>query len=149
MHCANASIWFRRAADSGVGLPPFGRCDLHACIADWNAGPLTLTPLTFVVPGVFWTTTPPLPLAVGSGKFCTPWERMHEAKASPRAWSAGSAVVPLPAPLEEEFDEEPHAASERLTAIRAATRRRDVIDDMRKWYETGGYGAGTGAVTAA
>ncbi len=147
MHRENASIWLRRAADSGGGWPPFGRYDLHACIADWKAGPSTLTPLTLVVPGVFWTTTPPLPFDVGSGKFCTPWERMHEANASPRAWSAGFAVVPLPAPFPEEFDEEPHAASGRLNAIRAATPRRDVIDDMRKWYETGGYSAGTGAVT--
>ena len=67
-----------------MGWPPFGRCDLQACIADWNAGPLTLTPLTNVVPGVLWTTIPPLPLAFGSGKFCTPWERMQEANASAR-----------------------------------------------------------------
>jgi hypothetical protein len=84
MHWENASIWFQRASDSGCGWPPFGRYDLHTVIADWNAGPLTLTPLTSVLPGVRWMTMPPLPFDFGSGKFGTPCERMHDANDSAR-----------------------------------------------------------------
>ena len=37
MHRDIASAWFRCAAFRGCGCPPFGRYDLQAVIADWNA----------------------------------------------------------------------------------------------------------------
>jgi len=82
MHAENASIAFRRLSDRACGVPPFGRSDLHACIADWNAGPLTLTPLTCVLPLIAWTFSTPPPFVVGSGKLRTPCERMHDANSS-------------------------------------------------------------------
>jgi hypothetical protein len=45
-------------------------------------------------------------------------------------------------PLEPD---EPHAASGSATAA----RRMSLGDRMPQWYATGGYTAGTGAVTAA
>jgi DNA-binding response OmpR family regulator len=45
-------------------------------MADWKAGPLTSTPFTDVLLGVFWTWSFSSPL-VGSGKFEIPCDRMH------------------------------------------------------------------------
>jgi hypothetical protein len=48
MHRENWSIAVFLAADSGGGWPPFGSLDRQLCIADSNAGALTLTPLTVI-----------------------------------------------------------------------------------------------------
>jgi hypothetical protein len=74
---------------------------------------------------------------------------MHDANRSAFVYAAGSGVVPPPEALAEGFDEEPHAASGRLAAIRIARPRRDVVIGMPKVYGNGGYAAGTMAVTAA
>jgi hypothetical protein len=146
MHCENWSICCRRAAESCRGLPPFGSFERHACIADWNAGPLTLTPLTLVPFGDACTSIPPLPFAPGSGKLGTPCVRMHEANCSALAWLAGSAApVPVP-PLEFDADE-PQAASGSAAAVRAASTRRELSKGMPQWYETAGYQGETPAVT--
>lgn len=52
MHCENWSAAVRLLAVSGAPWPPFGSNDWHAFIADRNAGPLTATPFTDVLPGV-------------------------------------------------------------------------------------------------
>jgi hypothetical protein len=52
--------------------------------------------------------------------------------------SAEALVLPLE-------PDEPHAASGSATAA----RRMSLGDRMPQWYATGGYTAGTGAVTAA
>src|SRR5690349_11709246 len=108
-------------------------------MADWKAGPLTSTPLTDVLLGVFWTwslSSPP----VGSGKFETPCDRMHFANASALAALAGSFRAEVDPPALGW--EEPQAASPRA-AVRRRRRR------MPKWYETGRNTAGTSVVTAA
>ena len=86
----------------GGPLPPFGSFALQACDADWNAGALTGTPLTVIVwpePArcEAWICTPPPLLALGSGKFGTPCERMHSANASPLD------CADAPEPLEPEL----------------------------------------------
>ena len=48
MHWENLSIAAFWLADSGCGCPPFGRYERQLCIADWNAGAETLTPLTVI-----------------------------------------------------------------------------------------------------
>lgn len=49
MHLAIASAAVLSLADCDAdGRPPFGRYEWHVCIADWNAGPLTATPLTII-----------------------------------------------------------------------------------------------------
>lgn len=83
MHLAIASAAFcKPGADSAVEPPLPGSWEWQVCIADWNAGALTGTPLTVIVwpdPVVClaWIRMPPAPLPAGSGKFGTPCARMH------------------------------------------------------------------------
>ena len=110
MHCENFSIACFRAADSGGGCPPFGKSDRQLCIADWNAGELTATPLTLRCGPeperwLCWISNPPRPLPPGSGKLDTPCVRMHCANLSPAAAFSVEALFA--------GEEEPHAASAR------------------------------------
>src|SRR6185312_8165589 len=92
-------------------------------MADWKAGPLTSTPFTDVLLGVFWTwslSSPP----VGSGKFETPCERMHFANASALPEPAGSFWAEVDPPVLDR--KEPQAASPR-TAVR---RRGKIVRRM-------------------
>lgn len=114
MHWANASAARFWAAVSVRGWPAFGKYDLHACRAAWNAGDCGFNPLPL-------RSMPPLVL--GSGKVGTPWERMHLASLSAGLGPAGLlfalfVTVPLGAPMD------PHAASvtqqpATLTTVRA------------------------------
>src|SRR5258707_7821011 len=109
MHWANLRIAAFRLADSAGGVPPPGSFERQVRIADWNAGAFTLTPLTVRfcgVPARAWITIPPLLLLPGSGKFGTPWARMHLANTT--GWPS------LAAPLFD--DDAPHAASIRALA---------------------------------
>src|SRR5580700_9220847 len=88
MHCAILSAFAFTCAippGSAFGL---GMYFWQVFIADWKAGALTGTPLTVIVcPWPLrcedWIWSPPPPLAPGSGKFGTPWERMQLANCSP------------------------------------------------------------------
>jgi hypothetical protein len=63
------------------------------------------------------------------------------------AWELGSATVEPP-PFEFEVEaEEPQAASGMLSAIRAATPRLEVSNDIPEWYDMSGYVTGTDRVT--
>src|SRR5581483_9284251 len=75
--------------------------------------------VTFELPGVTPILKPPP--ENGSGKFGTPWERMHAASAS---WSAEFVVVPL-------LFVEPQPASPATTSrpARAASHRAPVTGD--------------------
>jgi hypothetical protein len=74
---------------------------LQAVLAASNAGAEVLTPARSIPP-----------LAVGSGKFDTPWERMQRAKFNASCWSpAGLEPDPvLPEALEWVGEPVPHAA---------------------------------------
>jgi hypothetical protein len=92
--------------------------DLQACIADWNAGALTDTPLTFndgpePERSDCWIASPPEFDAVGSGKFDTPWERMHFAKAIASEYLEAEEVLDLLEP--------PQADRNGATATRMIT----------------------------
>src|SRR5271165_3836184 len=69
----------------------------------WNAGPLNEMPLivTVELPGETLTVIPPP--GPESGKFGTPWARMHLA--------AASAVLPEPLVADGVRCDEPHAAT--------------------------------------
>lgn len=142
MHCENRSAAARWLMVGGCGLPPPGRCDRHACIADWNAGPLTSTPFTLVPFGPDWTRRLRGPPVVGSGKLGTPWERMQEANASAAVALLDALTLPV---LELELELEPQAARVMLLQMSVMGRR----DLMPEWYASAGYSAGTGAVTGA
>lgn len=141
MHRENWSIAAFRAADRGGGCPPFGSCERQLLIADWNAGPLTLTPLTLSegpepARCEAWIWIPPLPLPAGSGKLGTPCDRMQFANLTIRSGLAALVAGSW---------DEPHAASPAA----AVMARRGVILRMRVVYETGDNTAGTTAVTSA
>jgi hypothetical protein len=140
MHRANWSIADFRAADSGGGWPPLGSSDRQLCIADLNAGALTLTPFTVIdepepTRADDWISIPPLPLLPGSGKLGTPCARMHFAKAT---------ILSVFAALVDASEDEPHAASPAAAMI----ARRGLVRLMPVVYENAGNTAGTVAVTA-
>ena len=62
-----------------------GFCDLQASIADCSCGELDPTPES-------WTS---LPENVGSGKFGTPWARMHLAQFNHACCWAGESCWPV------------------------------------------------------
>jgi len=105
MHRALAIAAWRCAAETGGGgPPPPGSSFLHAFSAAWNAGPLKVMPSTVSasLPGVLltpWKPSPPGP-ALGSGKFETPWVRMHFDSANGEL--SPVAVVPWPVGVEPE-----------------------------------------------
>src|SRR6202522_1842365 len=75
MHCENLSACARAVACSaGVGWPPLGNKCRQSLAAPWKVGEPASSPLAWIAP---W--------ALGSGKFGTPWERMHFANASASA----------------------------------------------------------------
>lgn len=119
MHWENFSIAARWLADSAGGRPPFGSFEWQACIALWNFGELTATPLTLREPPdptFCWIWMPPVPLLPGSGKLGTPLARMHFANVT--IWSRAAARL-------VDGDDEPQAASPAAarTAISGAVRR--------------------------
>ncbi len=78
MHRENFSIAARWLAENAGGRPPFGSFDRQAVIALWNAGELTVTPLTVSDapdPTRCWIAMPRLPFEPGSGKLGTPLAR--------------------------------------------------------------------------
>jgi hypothetical protein len=116
----------------------------QVCIADWNAGELTDTPLTVIdppEPARCWISSPPWPLEPGSGKFGTPCERTHCANASM------SARLP-PAALWFDEDDDPHAPSAKPPAATASTAPNVAIEFIPEVYETLGNTRGTSTVTA-
>jgi hypothetical protein len=146
MHRENLSIAARRAADSGGGRPPFGSFDWQLRIADWNAGASTDTPLTFndgpePARWLCWICRPPPPLLDGSGKFGTPWARMHCAYARKSEALTADTVAREP--------DEPHAASPRLAAIATSAPPVRPAEVMAEVYESADNTTGTFAVTTA
>lgn len=120
MHTAQCSS---RANACAVGVADGTRFTgsrlLQAAKAVLNAGDDEL------IPGTLLKLT--APVALGSGKFGTPWERMHRLKLSP----GGAAPVwlelepPAPARVELLRDPEPHAASTTPAASATATDASD------------------------
>jgi hypothetical protein len=84
MHSAKCSAASFALSEIGAGpLPPTESLQIFS--ADTNAGPLKVIPLivTVELPGNVSIEKPPPPgPPVGSGKFGTPWDRMHSAIAS-------------------------------------------------------------------
>ena|ERR1700733_5501463 len=121
MHSAKAAAArFWLAVTGGGAVPPPN--SLHVFSAASNAGPSNVVPFTVSVelPGVLEIEKPAPPPdgpLVGSGKFDTPWERMHSASA--RAdFDSDAGVVPLPvSPVEPQRA----TASTSITALAAYT----------------------------
>jgi hypothetical protein len=110
IHADTLSIRACSCGDEGSELgAPFGSRRWHECTADSNAGDrMTLgEPIRTV-----W------PLTFGSGKFGTPWERMHLENATPDATAiaADAEVLALSVGL---FELPPHPATS--TPLRNAT----------------------------
>jgi hypothetical protein len=106
MHRAKASARSFMLSEAGDGVPfPPGKNLEHAFCAASNAGPLKLIPsiVNEELPGVaaIVRPSPPEP-AVGSGKFGTPWARMHFESCTGVALAADApaAEVPVPVPVE-------------------------------------------------
>jgi len=122
MHCASltaAAFWLADA----TGAVSAGRRDLHARMADVNAGEGFLASATGI-----WTAAG----SCGSGKLGTPWSRMQVANLIPSAWSLDVAVGGVP--------DEPHAASTSAQLVTAsATARRVCVVGIRvmSWSRTG------------
>jgi hypothetical protein len=134
MHCANRSIALRWLADKGGGWPPFGSLERHDFMADWNAGPLTATPLTDVPDGVTWIWTP---WPDGSGKLGTPLARMHRAKPTIAPDLNGDATLaPEGDAALDPGLEEPQAA--RGSAISASPNSRFMVQVVRAHRLQGG-----------
>jgi len=117
------------AVSAAEGVPPLGRYLRQVCIAAWNAGALTETPLTVIElpePARWpaWIRMPPWPLFPGSGKLGTPCERMHSANAIPLFCLV--ALVPGSLP-----EEEPPQAAARI----AVTTKSGTIDTYRGMAE--------------
>jgi hypothetical protein len=106
MHLASVSSWSLRLSDGGPR--PAGGCASFPqdCWADLNAGDWVLMS--------FGTTSPPV--ALGSGKFGTPWARMHCAYAS-----SGPPLARVPLGLLE--DPQAAIAVAQTTAANAADKR--------------------------
>jgi hypothetical protein len=113
---------------SGPG-GPFGSRRWHECAADWNAGDCTMLgePIRTV-----W------PLTFGSGKFGTPWERMHLENATPdvTALAADAEVLALPVGL---CELPPHpVTSTPLRSATAVSRRARGGASLLLWVLYGG-----------
>jgi len=109
-------IFSHRASDAAFsaplgGLPP-GPSFWQADWADSNAGASVLIPELAEIGGI-------PPVAVGSGKFRTPWERMQFEYASPCEYPF-ELVVPLGVPVD------PHAEIVAPSAIHSAIALRGV-----------------------
>jgi hypothetical protein len=91
IHADTASIRACACPDGGSELGgPFGSRRWHECAADWTAGDCTVLgePIRTV-----W------PLTFGSGKFGTPCERMHLAKATPDSTALAADAEALAPPV--------------------------------------------------
>src|ERR1700685_1721535 len=97
---ASARSLMLSEAGGGVASPP-GKNFAHAFCAASNAGPLKLIPsiVNEELPGVaaIVTPSPPKP-TVGSGKFCTPWARMHLERCTGVALAADPAAAEVAGP---------------------------------------------------
>jgi hypothetical protein len=129
MQCAFATIASIRACEIPA-VAPRPPSDRHVFVAAWNAGPLKLMPSTVTeeLLGDFAIEKPSPPgPKVGSGKFGTPWARMHLASAT-----CGFGVELC---VDTVFGVElPHAAraAAQLTAATSAlqTRRGDLLGEL-------------------
>ena len=99
-----------------------------------------------MIPGTLRLTPP---VAVGSGKLETPWERMQREKLSASCWSwVWLELEPeLPEELELLGEPEPHAAITVLAMIIAvAAGSLEATRDMADRVRVAGYTAGTAIV---
>src|SRR4030088_2857140 len=115
MHSANLT-YSRRSARNWAFVPPLGIKDLHAFEAAGNRGDLLMS----------FTLGGSCPLALGSGKFGTPWARTHRAKASSCETNDDDAPpVPVDDGLPLDDGLPPHAAvSSTRPAVTARTPAR-------------------------
>lgn len=124
MHSENASICASVAADGfwDLGLPP-GRNLPHTFWAAWNDGDAGLTPEPMLM--LMWM--PPAPReVVGSGKFGTPCERMHDVNLIADAISAAATFEVLLLGLLDLLEDPQPAITSRpdVTATAIAARWR-------------------------
>src|SRR5690242_10181375 len=119
MHWVQGPILVVSTEPASADVPP-GWSDWQACWADLNCGEFGSTPSPIVI------RLPP-PCLVGSGKFGTPWPRMHCEKASARLNSSLGEDFALGVPAEEWWEQ---AASEVAARSAPVAARSRVVMDM-------------------